>query len=320
MSGRSFKTAMKKAGMDISPVSIETLWVNITRRCNQACLHCHVEASPDRTEMMGRRTIDRCLEVIAGLDQCRTLDITGGAPELHPDFEHLVVRAGKLKKRVVVRHNLTVVFYRDPDTGVIKDYLPGFFAENRVEVLASLPHFTPFITDGIRGNRVFQMSIEALSRLNDLGYGQSGSGLRLNMVYNHDGPVSSAERAALEARFKQELLTGYGVRFNSLLAVTNMPAGRFRSRLRDGGVLKSYMGELRNSFHPEAAAGPVCRQLISVGHDGRLYDCDFNQTLGLPVAGGRHPDIFSFNARDLLDREIRFGDHCFGCTAGGGSS
>ncbi len=315
-----FVATLNKAGLLLSPVSIQTLWVNITRRCNQACAHCHVGASPDRTEQMSRAAIERCLEVISDLESCEHLDITGGAPELHPDFDYMVSEASKMKKRVTVRHNLTVTFDGDSRSGVSKEYLPHFFAENRVTVLASLPHYTEQVTDRIRGPGVFRKSIEAMRQLNALGYGLPDTGLVLDLVHNCDGPVSPVERVHLEAEFKKTLSARYGLLFNSLLTVTNMPIGRFRSRLKAQAVLEEYTRRLENSFSPEAVASLVCRYLVSVGYDGRLYDCDFNQMLEMEIASATLPSIYSFNLSALLDRKIRFGPHCFGCTAGGGSN
>jgi radical SAM/Cys-rich protein len=316
----NFTAILNKVGLGFSPVSIRTLWVNITRRCNQACVHCHVGASPDRTEQMSRATIERCLEVISGLDCCEHLDITGGAPELHPDFGYIVSQARKMKKRVTVRHNLTVIFDGDPHSEASKEYLPHFFAENRVTLLASLPHYTEQVTDRIRGSGVFRKSIEAIRQLNTLGYGLPATGLELNLVHNCDGPVSLAERARLEAKFREALSVRHGLVFNSLLTVSNMPIGRFRSRLKDQFALAEYTRSLENSFSPEAVDGLACRYLVSVGYDGRLYDCDFNQMLDLEISSVVPASIYTFNLSALLDRRIKFGSHCFGCTAGGGSS
>jgi radical SAM/Cys-rich protein len=320
MRNGNFATTLNNAGLVSSPVSIQTLWVNITRRCNQACAHCHVGASPDRTEQMTWVTIERCLEVISSLESCDNLDITGGAPELHPDFDYLVVEARKMKKRVTVRHNLTVTFDGDPRSGASKRYLPPFFAENQVTVLASLPHYTEQATDLIRGTGTFWKSIAAINQLNALGYGLPDTGLVLNLVYNRDGPVSAVERALLEAEFKKALFARYGLSFNSLLTVTNMPIGRFRSQLQEQAALEEYTRRLESSFSPEAASGLVCRYLVSVGYDGRLYDCDFNQMLGMEISSAAAASIYSFDYSALIKRKIRFGAHCFGCTAGGGSS
>ena len=314
----NFINTTKNKSRELSPVAIQTLWVNITRRCNQACAHCHVEASPSRTEQMSRDTIEQCLKVISELPGCENLDITGGAPELHPDFDYLVLEARKMGKQVTVRHNLTVTVDGDPSSQISKEYLPDFFAKNKVKILASLPHYDVEITDQVRGKDVFQKSIKAMRRLNSLGYGHPESGLVLNLVHNCDGPISPDERDRLEIKFKEILSNRYGLVFNSLLAVTNMPIGRFHSHLKEQNTLKEYTRKLENSFSPEYVTGLVCRYLISVGYDGSLYDCDFNQVLGIKVSG-HSTEIYSFNSSELLTRKIRFGNHCFGCTAGGGS-
>jgi len=269
---------------------------------------------------MSRNVIERCLEMLAQNRHCRNLDITGGAPELNPDFDYFVIQARKLNKHVIVRHNLTVIFDGNPQTGGKKTYLPDLFAEQGVEVLASFPHYKEYFTDSVRGAGVFNKSIEGVRRLNALGYGRDGSGLILNLVYNSGGPVLPSERLELEAEFKQELLERYGLSFNKLYAVTNMPINRFYSRLRQSGEYDEYMGRLIDAFSPEAAKEVVCRSLVSIGYDGRIYDCDFNQMLNLPVVNGKPLDIFNFDFESLLNRRIRFGSHCFGCTAGGGGS
>jgi len=310
---------MRKAGMEYSPVSVRALWMNVTKRCNQSCAHCHIEASPYRTEQMSRTTIERCLEVASGLDGCENLDITGGAPELHPDFDYLVSEARRMGKQVTVRHNLTVTLDGDPCSGASKEYLPDFFAENRVTVLASLPHYDEQETDRIRGPGVFRKSIDVLRKLNMLGYGQSGSGLVLNLIHNCDGPISSTDRTRVEDEFKKALSSRYDLAFNSLLTVTNMPIGRFKSRLKQDGTLEEYISRLVNSFRKEAIAELTCRYLLSVGCNGHLYDCDFNQVLNMEVSS-LSKTIDDFDLAALLGRKIRFGPHCFGCTAGGGSS
>jgi radical SAM/Cys-rich protein len=315
-----FQAVLAEHGLRLSPISIETLWVNVTRLCNQACTHCHVDASPKRTEQMSRSTVDRCLEILRQYEPCQNLDITGGSPELNPNFEYFVIEARKLKKHVIVRHNLTVIFDGNPQTGEKKDYLPEFFAEHQVEVLASLPHYKQSFTDSVRGSGAFNKSIEGIRRLNTLGYGKEKTGLILNLVFNAGGPVSPKDRAELDVRFKQEL-SRYDLVFNKLYAVTNMPINRFRSQLQQSRTLDEYMDKLLAAFHPGAAREVVCRSLISVGYDGRIYDCDFNQMLGLQIIIGHEPlTIFNCDLEALVQRRILFGPHCFGCTAGGGSS
>jgi radical SAM/Cys-rich protein len=314
----AFEDALAKRGLALPPLAVETLQVNVTRLCNQACRHCHVDASPKRTEQMSRLTIDRCLEVLRRNPSIATLDITGGAPELNPHFDPFVVEARKLGKKVIVRHNLTVTFDGNPRTGESKRHLPEFFAAQGVEVISSLPYYQEYFTDKQRGSGVFRKSIDSLRLLNERGYGIEGSGLVLNLVYNPVGPYLPAAQASLEADYRRELLEKFGVRFNSLFTITNMPINRFRQQLERAGGYDEYMGKLLAAFNPAAAESVMCRTLISVGHDGRLYDCDFNQMLGLESEGG--PTIFDFDPEKLRARGLRFDSHCLGCTAGAGSS
>ncbi len=314
-----FQATLLKHGLKLSPISIETLWVNITRLCNQACNHCHVDASPERTEQMSRFTIDRCLELLGQYEPFQNLDITGGAPELNPNFDYFIIEAEKLKKHVTVRHNLTVIFDGNPQTGEQKKYLPEFFADHRVEIIASLPHYIKDFTDKVRGQGVFDKSIEGIRQLNNLGYGEEGTGLVLNLVYNADGTVLPSDRAELESKYKQEL-SRYGLVFNKLYAVTNMPINRFLSILLKSGIYNEYMDTLSAAFSAEAAEEIVCRSMISVGYDGRIYDCDFNQMLGMQVVNHEPMTVFNFDWESAINRRILFGPHCFGCTAGGGSS
>ena len=317
-----FAARLRESEMALSPRSVDTLQVNITKLCNQACRHCHVDASPARTEMLSPEGVAKCLEILERHAQIAKLDITGGAPELHPAFDHFVERAVALGKHVMVRHNLTVQLDGHPRTGESKAYLPRFFARNRVEVISSLPYYQQFFTDAQRGSGVFQKSIEGLRRLNVEGYGVEGSGLELNLVYNPVGPYLPAAQAGLEADYKRELKAKLGVTFNRLYTITNMQINRFRLHLEKSGQLEAYMDKLLAAFNPAAAGGVMCRSLISVGHDGRVYDCDFNQMLELQAAGagGRALTIFDFDFDEVLGRRIAFGEHCFGCTAGAGSS
>jgi radical SAM/Cys-rich protein len=315
-----FTAMLTRNNLSLPPISVDTLWANITYKCNQTCVHCHVAASPDRTEEMSRSTIDQCLNVLACYDSLNNLDITGGAPELNPHFEHFVVEARNLNKHVIVRHNLTVTTDGDPSTGKKMTHLPDFFADNQVEIIASLPNYNQSHTDQVRGIGVFEKSIEAMRCLNKLGYGQSNTGLVLNLVYNHDGPLLPTDRDELEARFRKELISGYGLIFNKLLCVTNMPINRFRKRLDQKDIYRDYMDKLVSAFSPAAAMQLVCRSLLSVGYDGRLYDCDFNQMLDMQITVIEPLTIFNFDLQTIIGREIRFGSHCFGCTSGGGSS
>ena len=312
-----FETQLRKAGIDLPPLALDTLQVNLTKLCNQQCRHCHVDASPARTEMMSDEGIARCLEILARHAQIGRLDITGGAPELHPGFADFVARARALGKHVMVRHNLTVQLDPHPRSGASMEHLPEFFARQRVEVISSLPYYQQYFTDAQRGNGVFGKSIEAMRRLNAVGYGVEGSGLVLNLVYNPVGPYLPPAQAALEADYKRELKAKFGVSFNGLFTITNMPINRFRLHLQKTGQLEPYMDKLLAAFNPAAAEGVMCRSLISVGHDGRIYDCDFNQMLEMQAGD---LSIFDFDLERTLRRRIRFGEHCLGCTAGGGSS
>jgi radical SAM/Cys-rich protein len=317
-----FEARLRQSGIDLGPLSVDTLQVNVTKLCNQACRHCHVDASPARTEMLSPEGVAKCLEILERHPQIANLDITGGAPELHPGFDAFVERAVALGKHVMVRHNLTVQLDGNPQTGESKEYLPEFFARHRVEVISSLPYYQQYFTDAQRGSGVFQKSLEAMRRLNAQGYGAPGGGLVLNLVYNPVGPYLPAAQAALEADYKRELQAKFGLVFNRLYTITNMPINRFRQHLDKTGQYEAYMDKLLAAFNPAAAAGVMCRSLVSVGHDGRIYDCDFNQMLELRAlsAGGRPLSIFDFRFDEVLKRRIQLGDHCLGCTAGAGSS
>ncbi len=315
-----FHDKLSQHHLELPPTGLATLQVNVGKLCNQACLHCHVDASPKRTEAMDTRTAQRVMEVLAAHPQITTLDITGGAPELNPHFDWLVAEAKKLGKHVMVRHNLTVQFDGNPITGESKEYLPDFFAEHRCEVVSSLPYYSQYFTDKQRGRGVFNKSMEGMKRLNDVGYGKEGTGLVLNLVYNPVGAFLPASQAGLEADYKRELSAKFGLHFNSLFTITNMPIHRFKSDLVRHGGYDAYMEKLLNAFNPAAAEGVMCRSQISVNYDGRLSDCDFNQMLDLPVESAAPQTIFDWDFDALLHRRIVFADHCFGCTAGAGSS
>ncbi len=315
-----FHDKLSQHHLELPPTGLATLQVNVGKLCNQACLHCHVDASPKRTEAMDTRTAQRVMEVLAAHPQITTLDITGGAPELNPHFDWMVAEAKKLGKHVMVRHNLTVQFDGNPITGESKEYLPDFFAEHRCEVVSSLPYYSQYFTDKQRGRGVFNKSMEGMKRLNDVGYGKEGTGLVLNLVYNPVGAFLPASQAGLEADYKRELSAKFGLHFNSLFTITNMPIHRFKSDLVRHGGYDAYMEKLLNAFNPAAAEGVMCRSQISVNYDGRLSDCDFNQMLDLPVESAAPQTIFDWDFDALLHRRIVFADHCFGCTAGAGSS
>ena len=317
-----FERELRKRSIELPPLAIDTLQVNISKLCNQACRHCHVDASPARTEKMSPEGIAKCLEILERHPRITKLDITGGAPELHPDFRAFVEKAVALGKQVMVRHNLTVQLDPHPKTGESMEYLPQFFARQRLEVISSLPYYQEFFTDAQRGKGVFGKSMEAMKRLNAAGYGAEGSGLVLNLVYNPVGPYLPAAQASLEADYKRELKAKFGLVFNNLYTITNMPINRFRLHLEKSGQLEAYMERLLAAFNPAAAAGVMCRSLISVGWDGRVYDCDFNQMLDMDAvdARGKRLSIFDFEFERALARPIRFDSHCLGCTAGAGSS
>ncbi len=311
---RSFEVSLAAIDLlPLRPTGIETLQVNLGKRCNQTCRHCHVDAGPDRSEVMPPEVVDRCLEVLAE-SEIATIDITGGAPELHPQFREIVIRARQLRRHVIDRCNLTVTLlpnYAD---------LPHFFAEHRVELICSLPHFRAKQTDAQRGASVFDESIEALRRLNALGYGRDGTGLLLNLVTNPVGAFLPPNQTFAERDWKRELNRRYGVTFNRLYTITNMPIARFLEWLVESGNLQGYMDRLVNAFNPAAAEGVMCRNTLSVGWDGKLYDCDFNQMLDLPVKDRMARTIFDLDLEGLNRRAIVTGPHCFGCTAGSGSS
>ncbi|APV43971.1 radical SAM/Cys-rich domain-containing protein [Dehalogenimonas formicexedens] len=294
-----------------SPKTVDSLWLNITSLCNQRCAHCHVRASPDSGIHMTDDIIQQCLRVLEKFQQIRTVDLTGGAPELHPGFERIVGALTEMGKKVVVRHNLTVTLDGNPVTGESKLALPQFFADNQVEILASLPYLEAGPTDAVRGRGVFRKSIESLRLLNAAGYGTRG--LALILVVNSDQPLTLSGRIELEQLFKSRL-GEFGIMIDGILTVTNLIIGRHAVSLRRRGRLRNTENSLRRSAIELSIERALCRSRLSVGIDGRLYDCDFNFALGLPVG-----DIFAFDLDRLLARDIRFGEHCYGCIAGAGS-
>lgn len=317
-----FQEKLNIHGLNLHPLSVETLQVNITKLCNQACLHCHVDSSPVRTEQMNLDTVNQILKILSATPEIKNIDITGGAPELNPYFDYLVKQAKLLGKHVMVRHNLTVTFDGNPQTKESKKYLPDFFAEHQVEVVSSLPYYQEFFTDKQRGKGVFGKSIESLKLLNANGYGKDGTGLKLNLVYNPVGPFLPADQTSLEAQYKKELLNKFGIVFNNLFTITNMPIHRFKESLVRQNQFEDYITKLTDSFNPVAANGVMCRSLISVDYDGTLFDCDFNQMLGLPISksNNKNMTVFDFDSEWLKQRPIIFDSHCLGCTAGAGSS
>ena len=310
----SFEAALEGAGLyPLEATGIDVLQINVGKKCNQTCRHCHVDAGPDRTETMPDDVVEACLRVLAET-AIPTLDITGGAPELHPAFRRIVETASALGRRVIDRCNLTIT--RLPNYR----WIGPFLAEHRVEVTASLPYFQGRQTDAQRGDGVFDDSIEALRELNSLGYGRSGSGLVLNLVTNPVGAFLPPEQRAAERDWKRELERRHGIVFDRLFTITNMPISRFLEHLEEKGQTETYLAKLVQSFNPAAAAGVMCRTTLSVAWDGTLYDCDFNQMLDLALAEELPRHIRDFDAARLGRRAIALGPHCFGCTAGAGSS
>jgi radical SAM/Cys-rich protein len=309
----SFHEKLAAHDLELRAATVETLQVNVGKLCNQACKHCHVDASPKRTEIMTRETAEQVLAVLQRF-RIPILDITGGAPELNPTFRWLVTEARALGTHVMVRHNLTVMF--EPG----QEDLPAFFRAHQVEVISSLPYFLEQQTDAQRGNGVFAKSIAAMRRLNAVGYGIAGSGLLLNLVYNPVGAFLPPAQSSIEADFKRELRDRYDLTFNHLYTITNMPIQRFLDYLRRSGNEERYMRKLVEAFNPHAVAGVMCRSLVSVDWTGKLYDCDFNQMLELSVAENMPQTLAEFDLEKLAARRIVTGAHCFGCTAGAGSS
>jgi radical SAM/Cys-rich protein len=308
-----FEQALSEHGLEpLHANGVEVLQINVGRACNQTCRHCHVDAGPDRREVMTRQTVQDCLDAVERA-VIPTIDITGGAPELNPNFRWLVSEARRLSARVIDRCNLTILLapgYQD---------LPEFLAGERVEIVASLPCYLAENTDAQRGEGVFEKSIEALRRLNGLGYGRPESGLCLTLVYNPVGPKLPPDQTALEAAYRLELGARYGIEFTRLLTITNMPISRFLDDLVRGGHYERYMETLVGAFNPAAVAGVMCRTTLSVGWDGRLFDCDFNQMLDLPLSPGLPRHIREFEPGRLGQRPVVTYQHCFGCTAGRGS-
>ena len=300
----------------LRPTGIEIFQLNIGKLCNQTCAHCHVDAGPDKkVENMDRATLERCLEIIDAVPSITTVDITGGAPEMNPHFRWFVTACRKLGKQVIDRCNLTIVQankkYHD---------LPQFFAEQGVTVVSSLPYFSKSRTDSQRGDGVFEDSIKTLQQLNAVGYGVEGSGLQLDLVYNPSGAFLPDSQATLEAEFKRQLKRKYDIVFNSLYAITNLPVSRFLDYLLESGNYESYMTELVTAFNPATVPGVMCRNTVSISWDGYIYDCDFNQMLDLKVSARGSQHIDDFDAEALTRRAIVLNQHCYGCTAGAGSS
>lgn len=313
--GVRFRNLIANAGHEkLKSDRIEILQINLGKLCNMTCAHCHVDAGPDRREVMERPEIDACIDVLAKHPQIRTVDLTGGAPEMNKHFREFVTSARELGRHVIDRCNLTILLAKG------FEYLPGFLAEHQVEIVASLPCYLEENTDAQRGSGAYSKSIEALLKLNELGYGQPESGLTLTLVFNPVGESLPPDQAELESTYRRELKNRFGIVFNRLFTITNMPVSRYLDYLLKIDAYDAYMEKLVAAFNPGAIEGLMCRNTLSVSWDGRLYDCDFNQMLELGVTPDGVGGIHDFDYGRLANREIILGQHCFGCTAGGGSS
>ncbi len=313
--GEKFAHKLQAIGLNpLKPTGIDIFQMNMGKMCNQVCKHCHVDAGPDRKEIMTHETMQLCLDVLAQHPEIQVVDLTGGAPEMNPEFRWFVEEASKLGKHIMVRCNLTIILankkYHD---------LPEFFAKHKIEVVSSLPHYTAGRTDRQRGDGVFEKSIKALQMLNEVGYGKEGTGLKLNLVYNPTGAMMPGPQGELESDYKKALLANFGIVFNSLYVITNMPISRFLDYLISSGNYDDYMQKLIEAFNPVAALGVMCRNTLSIGWDGYLYDCDFNQMLDIKVAS-KSQHLKDFDFASLMKRAIVVDQHCYGCTAGLGSS
>jgi radical SAM/Cys-rich protein len=309
-----FKQKLKEAGFpSLNNNGMSVMQVNMGKICNLSCQHCHVEAGPDRTESMSRETAAACLAVLAG-NEIPTLDITGGSPEMNPNLTWLIGEAVRLGRKVMVRTNLVVL------DQALYAHLADFYASHRVELIASLPCYLEENIDRQRGEGVYVSSIRTLKYLNKLGYGRERSGLRLSLVYNPGGAFLPPDQQALEADYRRELMRRHKIVFSRLYTITNVPVGRFFKSLNETGSLADYLAVLADAFNPAAAGMVMCRNMISVGWDGQLYDCDFNQMLGLPCSPEAAQHIDNFNLNTLNNRRIITENHCYACTAGAGSS
>ncbi len=305
-----FNQYMKENGIDNKRNRLEILQLNIGKKCNQACKHCHVEASPSRTEEMSKETMDRILKLLTNTPSIKRVELTGGAPELNSNFRYLIDQLFVMKKEIALRSNLTVFFEEDQ-----KD-TPDFLKDHDVEIIGSLPCYTEDNVDKQRGTGVFNKSISALKLLNQLGYGVNEK-LQLNLVYNPQGLGLPGKQEDLERDYKAVLLKDYGVHFNSLFTINNMAIGNFARELKDNQQLDEYKELLISCFNPSAGNNIMCKSLLSIDYQGNVYDCDFNQMLELP----KNPiNIYKLESFNEIDNEIIYEDHCFACTAGFGSS
>jgi radical SAM/Cys-rich protein len=300
-------------GLPLRARGIDVLQINLGRLCNLSCRHCHVNAGPQRTEIMSRRILEKCLDVLATVP-ISTIDITGGAPEMNPHLEWFIKEAARLNRHIIVRSNLTLLL-EEPFRHLIE-----VFIQDKVEIVTSLPDYLEMKSDRQRGPGVFHKVIEALRELNMRGYGMTSSGLMIDIVHNPVGAYLPGSQSALEHEYHSRLLSEYGVHFNRLFCLTNLPVGRYLDYLIESGNFEDYLFELYHSFNPAAVEKVMCLTTLSVGWDGTLYDCDFNQMLDLTVNHGAPASIMDFNLDDLKNREIVINNHCYGCVAGAGSS
>lgn len=309
-----FAGALRTSGrFPLCAEGIDILQVNLGCRCNLACKHCHVQAGPLRTEMMAMADIESVIHALEN-SPIRTLDLTGGAPELHPGFRLLVTGARAIACHVMVRSNLAVFF--EPGQA----NLPSFYRDNSVEIIASLPYFRAANVDSVRGEGVFELCLKALRMLNEHGYGQGDGKLKIHLVHNPRGAFLPPSQEPLAVLYRKELLENFGVRFNQLYTLANMPLGRFKNFLVRSGGYETYMEKLQQAFNPATLDGVMCRRLVSVGWNGTLADCDFNLVAGLPVQDDNPKHIRDFDYEALSRRQIVVSEHCFGCTAGQGST
>ncbi len=310
-----FESKLKESDFyPLKPTQLDILQINLGYMCNMTCKHCHVDAGPDRKEMMTRENLEHCIRVVKET-KVHTVDLTGGAPEMHPDFQWFVEQIADHTQTIIVRSNLTILV-----TNPKYRAFPEFFKKYGLEVTCSLPFYNKFTTDRQRGEGTYDRSVEALKVLNELGYGKDDSGLILNLVYNPAGAFLPADQDTLEEEFKENLKAKHGIEFNSLFTITNLPISRYLEFLVLSDNLDDYMNKLVQAYNPVAAEGVMCRNTISVAWNGVLYDCDFNQMLHIPIDESDSGHIKDFNAMKLLNRAIKTNQHCYGCTAGAGSS
>lgn len=307
----AFQSKIEDGELKMTLPSLDNMQINVGTLCNLACKHCHMESSPDSANVMSKETLEACLNVYINND-FETIDITGGAPEMNPNFQWFVEEAAKVSSRIIVRTNLVILL----EEGY--KHLLDLYAKHKIEVVASLPYYSAKDTNRQRGEKVFERSIEVLKKLNDLGYGKDPE-LVLNLVYNPGGAFLPPQQDAIEAEYKKKLSTEFDIVFNNLLTITNNPVGRFYNFLDRSGNLEGYMSKLHGAFNSGTLSNMMCRNQISVGWDGKVYDCDFNQVVDLPI-NSQENTIFDLLDKKIDKREIAFGKHCYACTAGQGSS